>query len=196
MQLSVAQWFWGLAACTLLTACSSEDKPGRCESTVTNQLQDPEFESLTRGRRERLWSVSEHAAGRSFSYALEDGVLTITKTGTEPWGIVSQGIRNPELGGRGIAYRAEIRLDMQAPVPAHGFKQGGGLTLQARANGRVVGTSTLDHEPHMGKSDWVPVSVAMQLPPGVNYVQAGILHQANGTLQVRNPTLVFTDCGD
>lgn len=195
MPYNPKQWFLSLAALTLLTACGSDDSAERCESGA-NLLADPTFASLGKSRRERQWSISEHAGTGSFAYEVNDGVLGITKTGKEPWALVSQTVDTSSLEGRTVRYSADIKLDLLPPEPKHGFKQGGGLSLSARENNQLALRSVLDHEPRMGSSDWTPVSVELDLPMGVTSLHPGLLHQANGVLQVRNPSLTVSGCRD
>ena len=41
----------------------------------------------------------------------------------------------------------------------------------------------------MGSHDWQRVSVVADLPKGIDFLLLGLVHQAGGTLQVRNPSL-------
>jgi len=185
-----------LALVVLAAGCDTQDRADSCREEATNLLRDPGVESLLGPRGEHQWSISEHAAMRSFEYRVEGGVLTIGKTGSEPWALVSQYFRDPGLAGKTVRYSAEVQLDLSPPIPEHGFKPGGGLTLLAQSNGRAVARSTLEHQPHMGKSDWVPVSVELRLPGNTNQLRAGILHQANGVLRIRKPWLSLAECVD
>ncbi len=182
-----------LGACIQLAACGSKDAAPACDGSA-NLLADPAFSSLTGARRNWQWSISEHAGIGSFAYEVEDGVLSIRKTGKEPWALVSQAIDTSGVPGRKLHYRAEIKLDLQPPDPFHGFKQGGGLSITVQKQGRQVLRSVLEHEPHMGASDWAEVSVNLDLPPGKSAVLAGLLHQANGVLEIRNPSLTISTC--
>ncbi len=192
---TLGRWTGHATLFLLLAACGGEADTQACrEPAGENLLQDPEFSTIGGPRSQRRWFASEHAAGRSFEYGASEGVLTVRKTGDEPWFLLKQLINDPSLAGKDIVYSADLRLDMRQPAVAHGFKVGGGLVLTAQAGNRVVLNSVLEHEPHMGSSDWQAVSVRFTLPAGVTRLSPGILHQADGTLQVRNPRLALAGC--
>ena len=88
-----------------------------------------------------------------------------------------------------MAFSAELKLDLKVPDDRHGFGYGGGLSLLAKKNNRVVLSSSLEHEPHMGVHDWQSVRIVADLPEGISYLRVGFLHQAGGSFQVRNPAL-------
>ena len=179
----------GLAACAGDSKEAPSSDNGQCEGQGKNLLQDPGFETIGASRRERKWFASEHAAGQSFDYSASNGELLIEKTGAEPWFILTQSIARDEIPGERVVFSAEIKLDMQPPAIAHGFKQGGGLTVTAKANGKPVVRSLMDHEPHMGTTDWQPVQVVLELPKRVQSVRLGFIHQADGSISIRNPAL-------
>jgi len=191
---TLGRWAGHATLLLVLAACGREADTGTCSERQPNLLQDPQFSTLGAPRSQRRWFASEHAAGRSFEYAASDGVLTVRKTGREPWFLLKQIIKDPSIAGRDIVYSADIRLDLHPPAARHGFKTGGGLVLTAHKGGRIALNSVLEHEPHMGSSDWQPVSVRLSIPPGVTQLRPGILHQADGTLQVRNPRLSLAGC--
>jgi hypothetical protein len=60
---------------------------------------------------------------------------------------------------------------------------------------RLLLESTLQHEPKLGRTEWTPVSVTLRLPEDAVSVKAGFLHQANGTMAVRNPVLRIVEDG-
>jgi len=182
-----------LLAAMALAACGSENNRRPCDPLGDNFIGDPGFSTLFGSRSERQWHISEHSAGNSFEFAVDGGVLSIVKTGEEPWTIVSQAQEAPALAGKLVVLGAEIKLDLVDPIPAHGFKKGGGLSLSAKRNGKLLLSSQFDHEPHMGSSGWQAVRVVFAIPKGVDALRVGILHQAGGRLQIRNPSLRLVD---
>lgn len=186
-----------LAACSDSNTESPARASGQCEGRGKNLLQDPGFETVGGSRRERKWTGSQHGGEPSFSYSASDGGLLIEKTGSEPWFILTQVIPRDDIPGRRVIFSAEIKLDLQPPAIPHAFKQGGGLTLTAMANGKAVVRSMMEHEPHMGRTDWQPVQVVADLPKRAQIVRLGFIHQADGRIQVRKPALrrlAGTDC--
>lgn len=180
----------------LLSACGSEMDTTSCKAIGDSYIKDPEFSTLFASRKDRQWHTSQHAGDKSFELTVEGGVLDITKTGTEPWTIVTQSLDVKPLKGKTVAFTADLKLDLKPPKTPHGFKLGGGLTLSAKRNGKLVLRTSFDHEPHMGTSDWRPVQVILKIPPKVDALRLGVIHQAGGNLQVRNPSLRVIDTAD
>lgn len=56
--------------------------------------------------------------------------------------------------------------------------------------------SKMEHQPNFGVHDWQSVEVVFQLPKNVTSLRLGLLHQAGGSIHVRNPALheVDPDC--
>ena len=183
----------------LLTACAAEDKPQLCEGKGKNLIEDPGFTTVGGSRRERKWLASEHGAGGSFEHSVNNGVLTIKKTGVEPWFLFSQMIDRKDIKGKKFVYGAEIKLNVKPDSGNHAFKQGAGLTLTAFQNNKPVVRSMMDHEPHLGTTEWESVQTVVELPMGVETVRVGIIHQAKGAIRVRKPYLMRiakSDCTD
>ena len=174
----------------LLAACGKLDSgKGDCEYAGGNLLDDPEFLTLMEPMRSRGWHYSQHAGDESFQYSAGNGVLFFERVGSESWGLLAQRVEHGELEGKRVAFSAELKLDLKVPDDRHGFGYGGGLSLLAKKNNRVVLSSSLEHEPHMGVHDWQSVRIVADLPEGISYLRVGFLHQAGGSFQVRNPAL-------
>ncbi|KAA1191805.1 hypothetical protein F0M18_09725 [Pseudohalioglobus sediminis] len=177
----------------LVTGCTADNQPAKdsadaCAPRGKNLLQDPSFLSITAPRAQRKWSSSEHAAGQTFEYQAQNGELEIVKTGGEPWFILTQSVDPGTVAGKRVTFGAEVKLDLSLPQD-HTFTPGGGLTFLARRGSNVVINSSLEHEPRLGQTDWTPVSITLKIPRGTDFVRAGFLHQAEGTLRVRKPYL-------
>lgn len=174
---------------TLLAACTGEPaQDDACKPRGENLLQDLSFATIDAPRPQREWHSSEHAAGQTFEYSADNGTLQIHKTGGEPWFLLSQSVDTTAIAGKRLTFGAEVKLDLQLPED-HNFKPGGGLAVLARKNGAVVINSTLEHEPRLGTTDWTPVDVTVKVPKGTGFLRVGFLHQAEGTLLVRQPFL-------
>jgi hypothetical protein len=177
------------AAVLLLVACGNTVETPNCEYASENLIDDPAFATLGAPRSKRRWQFSEHAAGKSFEYGASDGILTIDQQGIEPWGMVKQTVNAKPLRGRLVEFTADLKLDLTQPTQPHGFKLGGGLSITAKSNNKLQLSSTMDHQPHMGKHDWFNARLVAPLPRQMNFLQVGFLHQAGGVMQVRNPSL-------
>lgn len=180
----------------LLAGCGTAVDSPSCEYKSENLLQDPRFETLALPRSRRNWQYSQHAGEPSFAFSASDGTLRAEQVGTQPWGLLAQSVPAKPLRNRRVEFSAELKLDLTEPAQVHGFKQGAGLTLTAKQASRLQLSSMLEHEPHAGQHDWHLARVVVQLPRQMSFLRAGILHQAGGTLEVRNPSLrvVTDDC--
>ncbi|MBT6038758.1 MAG: hypothetical protein HOH17_05785 [Halieaceae bacterium] len=52
-----------------------------------------------------------------------------------------------------------------------------------------------DHVPNSGEWEWQTISVSRVIPAGDSEIQVGFVHQGGGTLWVKEPELVITNCG-
>lgn len=172
----------------------SSASDGLCELVEGNYLQDPVFEQRTSGESLQYWVSSQHAGEKSFELEFDNGELSIIKIGTQPWFYFRQVVPAQELAGKKLALNTELKLDMPESRRAN---FGGGVKIVARSGSlqgrKLLLRSTLDHQPHNGKTDWYPVQVVIELPAKTDTVEIGFVHQADGTVQVRNPSLQLVD---
>jgi hypothetical protein len=165
-----------------------------CELVDGNFLQDPMFGQVNSAGGLQYWFSSQHAGEDSFELEFGNGELTIIKTGTQPWYYLRQYIAAEELAGKKLAFTAELKLDLEK---SESPTVGGGLKVVARASGargrKLLLRSIFDHQPRNGKTDWYPVQVITRLPKNTHIVEVGLLHQADGTLQVRNLSFQLVD---
>jgi hypothetical protein len=187
-----------LAAATFIMISRGSSAEGNyCDLVDGNYLQNPNFSQSNPQGGQRFWGGGQHAGEESFELVFDDGELTISKIGTQPWMAFRQTVEATELAGKKMAMNAELRLDLRQPERAQGFLVGGGLKIAARASAargrKLLLRSVLDHQPRLGKTDWYPVQVVVQLPKKTSTVEVGFLHQADGTLQIRNPSFQLVD---
>jgi hypothetical protein len=161
----------------------------QCKPKGKNLLKDPKFSTVFKPRAKRKRTAAEHRAGEPFEYEVNEAELLIRKTGKEPWFIMTQIVPGDDIKGKTVLFSADIKLNMQPPKATQSLKTGGGLTLTAMVNGKPSLRSILEHEPHMGRSDWQTVKVKMELPKNLEFLRLGFLHQADGELSARNPSL-------
>lgn len=194
--VSIAIW---LPVQATLAGCTGTDE---CSQPLSdNLLENPRFELNEQGTPDG-WYSTQHAGTLAYRVTAKDGVLTIGKFDEQAWFYIAQKVQIPDRDSQHLRFSAEIKLDMTED-PGHSFIQGGGLSLTIRGgsgagSNKLLLSSLLDHEPRLGKTGWVPVAVTVVVPPGAKTVTAGFLHQANGTLEVRNPGLyqVKESCGE
>ncbi|MEH6611326.1 MAG: hypothetical protein V7696_18285 [Halioglobus sp.] len=166
-----------------------------CEVMAENLLQDPIFVERNSAGHLKYWKSSQHAGEPSFEVVIDDGELTINKTGTQPWFYFRQNVAAKKLAGKKMALTAELKLNMQhPPTRSENFVRGNGLNIAARSQGRkLLLRSIMDHEIRSGKTDWYPVQVVFKVPGNSSTVDVGFAHQADGTFQVRNPSFQLVD---
>ncbi len=181
-----------LAGCQL----AANDSAAVSQCSSDNLLANTDFGSSDPAAGLSPWRGSQHAGETSFRTRVNNGELTIEKIGTQPWYRLVQAPRARDLRGESLVFRAEIRLDLTADELTHGFTHGGGLQVSVwgdpdpvMGGDRLVFSSTLEHEPRLGTTDWVEVRVPFAVPSTATRMSVGFLHQANGSMQVRNPGL-------
>ncbi len=189
-------WAAPAVLCLSLSACGSGETVPSCDYLSGNLISDNAFDTIHAGRAERKWHISEHAAGKSFDFSVANGEMSIEKTGIEPWTVITQSVDSKPLAGKVVEFSAELKMDLRTAEPEHGFTQGAGLTFLAREGNKPVVRSTLDHDPRMGQHDWHQARLVFKLPRKLSYLQVGFIHQASGTIEIRNPSLreVAPDC--
>ena len=154
-------------------------------------LLDPEFQTV--GDRESVWRYRQHIGERSFSTVSEEGTLTVTRIGREPWGVLSQKIISPLLTGREVVYSVDLKGDVSADAN-HAFGAKSGLYLR---RGFRKDASLAEHEPNVGQWDWKRVSIAATLADSHESIEVGFLYQGGaGALSAMHPTLQLVECMD
>ena len=154
-------------------------------------LLDPEFQTL--GDRGSVWRYRQHTGERSFSTVSEEGTLTFSRIGGEPWAVLSQKITSPLLSGREVIYSVDLKGDVSADVN-HAFGAKSGLYLR---RGFRRDASQAEHGPNVGQWDWQRVSIAATLAASHESVEVGFLYQGGaGALSAKNPTLQLVGCMD
>ncbi|MEH6589860.1 MAG: hypothetical protein V7746_06390 [Halioglobus sp.] len=181
----------------VLAACEPAADADFCKVMGDNLIKDPTFSTRTPRENLKHWTTAQHAGENSYQYNIDNGELNIRKIGTQPWFVFKQRMDISEQAGNKLAFSAELKLDLQAPAIEHSFTAGGGLflTAKARANGqgRVLMSASLLHEPRIGKVDWHPVQVVVELPDKTRSLVLGGTQQADGSFSIRNPKLQRVD---
>jgi hypothetical protein len=184
-----------LGAVFFVASCESGTETGFCAVTGDSYLQNGDFSAKRKSGALKDWNSSQHAGENSFELDIDGIELTIDKIGTQPWFMLRQRLPAKEVAGKKIAFTAEIKLDLRPPVASEMPPIGGGLQISARdrSGGKPLLSSTLDHEPRMGKTDWQAVQVVIQVPARTRTLELGFLHQADGSFSVRDPSLKLVD---
>lgn len=189
---------WALAV--LLVGCDDsstapEAVPGECAEDG-NLLQNPGFEATGVDALPAHWHAVQHAGERAYTISLRQGELSIVKVGQQHWMVVRQSVDPEPLAGKPAIFSAQMRQSMTAEGWTQTLEPGGGLSVvihgtepQAPRRKKLLFSSNLQHKPKLGEFDWTPVQVAFSVPAGATRVEVGFLHQANGDMAVRNPSL-------
>ena len=152
-------------------------------------MTDPKFETL--GNRGSVWRYSQHTGNRSFATTVEDGRISFSRIGDEPWGIVSQKITDPLLSGRTVRYSADLKGDVSDLV-THGFGAKSGLYLRY---GQGRATILAEHEPNIGQWDWQRFELEVRVPEGFDQIKVGFVYQGGeGVLMAKDPKLELLEC--
>jgi len=197
-RMSVA---WGaVISLTQILACSNPPQDtGNSDSAVNrtavgqcitsgNLLKDTNF-STDDGE---VWIMAVHTGSPSFQVSAAQGVLQLERIGPEPWMVYRQLIDIETRENGKLVLTAEMKGDLQSEPRLHAFKHMAGLWLQP--GGSVRSALQAEHEPNDGVWDWQTISMEADVVPGSKKAVAGFIHQTGGTLWVRNPSLIWTDC--
>jgi hypothetical protein len=181
----------------LLAACEPTADTNFCKVTGDNLIKNPLFSAKTTRGSLKHWTTAQHAGENSYQYTVDNGELSISKIGTQPWFVFKQRMDTPTLAGKKLAFYAELKLDLRSPAIEQAPPIGGGLSLTAKAGtngqGKILMAATLLNEPRLGKVDWHPVQVVVELPAKTQSVILGGLQQADGSMKIRNPKLQRVD---
>ena len=161
-----------------------------CE-TFSSLLIDPEFQTWRDA--ESAWRYEQHTGAQSFKVSQQNGELSLSRIGTEPWMLYIQKVTDSRLSGRIVRYSAEVKGDV-ALETTHGFPSKAGLFLRIGPRPDAV---MADHEPNVGEWGWQRITVERAVPEIFDYIEVGFIYQAGeGTLMVRAPRISLAECSD
>lgn len=153
------------------------------------------FEDLpeTAGGSPPGWSFTEHAGKTSFEFAIDDQVVKegkhsvrIKRTGTQPFGLLSQWIKADRFRGKRARFSAFLRLDNVEPFGRGGSsnRSGAVLILRSGVGGGVLTFNDMRDHPLLGTMPWTEVSVELDVPPMADTIEFGAMLRGSGTLWV------------
>lgn len=193
-----------VAMSLFVVACSSDpddadNVAGPLCAGTTNLLKNPGLSS-SEERMKADWTSTQHGSRPSFDVSLDSGVLTIERTGPEPWYNLEQFVDLSEYIGNTMIYTADLKLSLDSEDWPHAFEPKGGLQVLIWARGelpvmgsRLAVNSSAEHSPNLGTTDWFRAHVEFTVPQRPDRAMFGLIHQANGSISFRNPELL--DCG-
>jgi hypothetical protein len=137
------------------------------------------------------WDTPVHADAHAYAFALDAKVhhrgsasARITRTGHEPWGMISQALATPALRGHTLELSAWMRT---------GNADGAGamLVMRTMAHG-AVDQHVFQDPPVTATTPWTRYSVRLAIPAGsTSVVEIGAMLQGGGTLWVDDVALVM-----
>jgi hypothetical protein len=160
-------------ACMMLlcAATASAAEPPLNESIILNSG----FERWTSYGAEAYpnqWSPQQHAGELSFSFSQDEedfvsgaSSLRIERTGTQPWGSVTQVIPPVKLKGKRVRFSAKVKMEETTPD---------GLSLMLVVKGVGVGGSPIYTRKFDGISSWQDVSIEGEIPTSASRITVGI----------------------
>ena len=178
-----------LAGATLLAVASLQLE------AAEQLLKNPAFESTESGIE--AWSYSQHAGDISYEYEGREGVLTIRRTGVEPWGLLAQKLQAQPLAGQTLQLTLEVQGDFavtDAPVfePAsvnlsvQGWSQNPAMRFMGL---QMLGESRYQLPQDLPGGSWQPVELRLVVPETAVSVELTLVMGYQGEMRVRNPIL-------
>ena len=189
---SIAAKWLGVTWVLILGGCSTEpieETVHQACGEVENWLSDTAFTELE--ANDSPWFYNQHAGERSFSFTSEAGTLTLQRISDEPWMILRQTVASGKFAGATVRFSAKLKGDIATQPRLHGFEHKAGLYFNI---GQRRDPVMADHVPNSGEWEWQTVSVSRVIPEGESEIQVGFVHQGGGTLWVKEPELVITNC--
>ncbi len=199
----------GFLLLTILAGCDATDpadpavpaaKAGLPDCSGTENLLGNSGFARIEGKGLEPWKGKQHAGKSSFDLAIEEGVVTISRKGPEPWYLLTQILPVTQYQGHRLMFAAELKLDLNDEGWTESMPPGGGLSVLvwgrlpvAMAGDRMVKEHSFEHEPHLGQADWFTATQAIDLPANATKIELGFVHRAMGSYSLRNPRLY--DCG-
>jgi hypothetical protein len=182
-----------------LAGCQPDADGGR-PANGSNLLADPEF-AVDKTGPDAVWRLSQHAGPRSYEWAVDEGVLSVTRIGPEPWGQATQSIPAADLVGRTLVFSAELSGNLAADSAETVERTGIGVRVRGTSPDvpAMLGPSAIQLSatgaPALppGKLDWSEQRVEFRVPEGAEEVEVAIRLGTGGTLRARNPRLLLQD---
>lgn len=162
-------------------------------------LIDAHFPSEVDGRQP-AWGFSQHGGDVSYVFSSADGVLSIERTGPEPWGQAVQRVDARDLQGRSVEFSAEISGSFKEDAERQVQATGVGARVLGYPPGipRMAGRHIMafaDGAPEIGPGThpWTRQTLQIDVPEGATDIEVSIRLGMHGTLRARGPSLKVLD---
>jgi hypothetical protein len=200
----------------LLAACSNETFSSEAVSAAADAepaaalpavepglLIDPGFEIAGKDVPLRHWGLYQHAGDTSYRLEVSKGSARIERTGSEPWGVLSQTLPADALAGKTLEWSVELSGELDdrygPPFEATGLLVSvtgfgpadlpmmGSRHLLTLASEPGLPTGRLTAERHLLRFQ-IPEGRELQLRVGVQLTRGGVLELRAPSLTVVEPS--------
>ncbi len=160
-------------------------------------FKSPDFAPGDTGRSLGHWNTGQHALGGSYDFTSADGVLTIRRTGHEPWGSVAQDFPAEAYIGKRMRLSMEVSAELDdswgEPIQPSGLVvrvTGYGPKDPPMMGARILVSETSRPGLGIGNHDWQELSLEFEVPESLHVkLRAGVQLTSGGVLRARNPRL-------
>jgi hypothetical protein len=159
-------------------------------------LRDSRFEPES-DSRPFAWVYTQHAGEESYKFEVEEGVLSITRIATQPWGQATQTVSAEGLEGVWVEFSAELSGSLVEPVRPELEPSGVGIRVLGFPPGtpRIIGKSILATEVGeppiaVGELSWTRQALRLLVPEGATEIEVAIRLGLGGVLHARRPSLL------
>jgi len=181
------------ASVLMLIACGRAPQEEGCLLAEKNLLEDADFSLEAESSRSTFWTGIQHTGEKSFTVGFADAIVSIEKVGSQPWFLYRQRLKAGDFAGQKIAFSAEVRLIGRAAAAAEREGRPGGIKLAVLPGGRSQLRLEQRLEAGRQPEEWQSLQLIAQLRPNTETVELGFLHESDGVLQVRRPSLRLVD---
>lgn len=158
------------------------------------------------GRLQRPWSFVHHATLGSYRLNVNDGILSIERTGPEPSATLAQSLPAEtvaKIGGSTLVFAADLRANLETDtwgtpvsptgmvVRMHSPPAGGSSHIAARLGTGRQQTVRLDLSPSIRMNDWQRHELEFDVPEDAERLTVSFAMTAGGILEIRNPSLTL-----
>lgn len=171
-----------------------------------NLLVNPEFALLPNGSV-NAWSLTQHSGAPSYKLSVEEGVATLERINSEPWGMLAQTLR-PEavlpLQGKRLKFSAELKAEFNEAYGAPFQASGMGMLLSGVPVGgfsRITAADVFEPVQYTdGSAGWRRYSVELDVPATEAFaglrLQLRYIMANGGSLRIRRPYLIEIPQGE
>ena len=167
-----------------------------CVPTGENYILNSNFSKQSKSGAVEHWGGIQHAGVRSFERTIVGDELTIHRIGPESWFFLKQKIEARQLAGKKVAFSAEIKMASQTTsIYYSDINSERGLLLSAKPkySDKLLLRTSMAPESATDNTEWQKIQIVARLPKKTGFVELGFLHQSDGSMTIRHPSLQLLD---